>query len=325
MKALVLAGFSLALLVFPATQVSAAAGSSRLAYHWPVKPFYQQHPVRGTFGDPRIAGSRQPFGQTGPTQVGGHSFHNGVDIAAPAGTRVYPVVSGRVARAKAGQIIVRTRDGRSFQYYHLTKAPAVRVGKTVVARRTILGWIRSTYEHVHLAEIDGSVVRNPLDPGHLEPYRDSTTPLATGLYVHAGLVAHPLGTRALRPGDELAVAAADAPTMRMPGQWDGLPQTPALVEWRLFRGQTATAWRIALDFRHTQPPPSHFWEVYGAGTYQSCPTFAGRIYHGLPGRYLFRLHIRPDRLQPGPYRLSVRVADTHGNRSTTRWPLVIVD
>lgn len=325
MKALVLAALSLALLVFPATQVSAAAGPSRLAYSWPIRPFYRQHPVRGAFGDPRVASSRQLFGQTGPSQVGGHSFHNGVDIAAPAGAPVYPVVSGTVARARTGQIVVRTRDGRSFQYYHLTKAPAVRVGKTVVARRTVLGWIRSTYEHVHLAEIDGSIVHNPLDPGHLEPYRDSTRPLATTLYVHSGLVAHPLGTRALNPGEELAVAAADPQTMPMPGQWGDLPQTPALVEWRLFRGQIPTPWRITVDFRHTQPPPWYFWQAYGAGTYQNCPTFADRIYHGLPGRYLFRLHIHPERLQPGPYRLSVQVADTHGNRSTTRWPLVIAD
>jgi hypothetical protein len=123
----------------------------------------------------------------------------------------------------------------------------------------------------------------------------------------------------------LAVAAADPPTLEVPAPWDGLPQAPALVEWRLFRGQTGTPWRIAVDFRHTEPRQRLFWEIYGAGTYQNNPTFAGRIYHGTPGRYLVRLHIHPDRLQPGPYTLAVRVADTHGNRSTTRFPLVIVD
>jgi hypothetical protein len=86
-----------------------------------------------------------------------------------------------------------------------------------------------------------------------------------------------------------------------------------------------TPWRVVVDFRHTQPPPWYFWQVYGTGTYQNCPTFADRIYHGLPGRYLFRVRIHPNRLQPGLYRLSVRVADTHENQSTTRWPLVIAD
>src|SRR5688572_15595570 len=47
-------------------------------YRWPVKPFDRQHPVRGFFGDPRIANH-------------GHSkqFHFGVDISAPNGTPVF--------------------------------------------------------------------------------------------------------------------------------------------------------------------------------------------------------------------------------------------
>jgi hypothetical protein len=324
MKALVVAVLSLALLAVPAT-LTQAANSRYPAYHWPIKPFNQQHPIRGAFGDPRIVTAGQPFGLTGPDRPGGHSFHNGVDIAAATGTPVYPVVSGVVVRNKPGQIVVHTRDGRSFQYYHLTAAPSVRVGRTVVAGHTVLGWIRSTYQHVHLAEIDGSVIHNPLDPGHLEPYRDWTRPSAIALYTHVGPGAKLLENHAVGPGDELAVAAADPPVISAPGSWYGLPQTPALVEWRLFRGTVGTPWRIAVDFRHTQPPARYFWNVYGAGTYQNCPTFADHIYHGTRGRYLFRLHIHPDRLQPGPYRLAVRVTDTHGNRSTTRWPLVVTD
>jgi hypothetical protein len=320
-----LAALSLALLIVPATQVTAASSSSRFTYHWPVKPFNQQHPVRAAFGEPRIVSTKQPFGQTGPGQSDGYSFHNGIDIVAAPGARVYPVVTGRVVRAKPGQIVVHTNDGRSFQYYHLTAAPAVRIGKTVVAGRTVLGWIRPDFQHVHLAEIDGPVVHNPLDPGHLEPYGDLTRPIATELYLTNGSVARPLDKRAIGPGNMLAVAAADPPTLEVPAPWDGLPQAPALVEWRLFRGQTGTPWRIAVDFRHTEPRQRLFWEIYGAGTYQNCPTFTNRIYHHMPGRYLFRLHIHPDRLQPGPYRLAVRLTDTHGNRSTTRWPLVIVD
>ena len=325
MKALIVAVLSLALLVIPATQVTASPTSSRLTYHWPIKPFNQQHPVRGAFGDPRIVSTDQPFGWTWANQSGGHSFHNGIDIVALPGTPVYPVVSGRVVRAKPGQIVVYTSDGRSFQYYHLSVGPAVRVGKTVVAERTVLGWIRPQYEHVHLAEIDGSVIHNPLDPGHLEPYNDRTKPVATALYLQDGRGASPLNGRSIGRGDHLAVDAADPQAVGVPGKWDGLPQAPALVEWRLFHGQTTTAWRIAVDFRHTQPPPRYFWEVYGAGTYPNSPSFADHIYHGTPGRYLFRLHIQPGRLRPGLYRIAARVTDTHGNRSTTRWPLVITD
>lgn len=324
MKALAVAALFLALLVVPPTRIDAAASSASLTYHWPIKPFNQQHPIRGAFGDPRTI-SDQPLGSTGRNQAGAYSFHNGVDIVAPPGTPVYPVVSGRIVRAEPGQIVVHTRDGRSFQYYHLTASPAVRVGTRVVAGHTVLGWIRPQWEHVHLAEIDGSVIHNPLDPGHLEPYSDRTKPIASELYVDDGSVGSPLDGRSIAPGDKLAVAATDSQAFAMPGPWDGLPQAPALVEWRLFHGQTSTAWKIAVDFRHTQPALRYFWEIYGAGTYQNSPTFADQIYHGTPGRYLFRLRIHPARLQPGAYRLAVRVTDTHGNRSTARWPLVIAD
>lgn len=326
MKTLVVVGLSLALLLVPATRLAAATNSSasgRLSYHWPIKPFGSQHPVRGGFGDPRLVTSGQPFGWTGPGVTRAHSFHNGVDIVAPAGTPVYPVVSGRVVRAKPGQIVVDTFDDRTFQYYHLSKARSVQRGKLVVASHTVLGWIRTQYGHVHLAEIDHHLVHNPLDPGHLEPYSDHTKPAATELYVDNGPVPSPIEGRSIRPGDLLAVAAADPPTRAVPDPWTDCPQAPALVEWRLFHGNKRTAWQVAADFRHTQPAPRAFWEVYGAGTYQNTPTFEGRIYHGMPGRYLFRLPIQPSHRAPGLYRLAVRVSDVRGNRSTAWWPLQI--
>ena len=42
----------------------------------PVKPFDEQHPVRGFFCDPRIGAK------------GSKAFHFGVDVAAPDGTAV---------------------------------------------------------------------------------------------------------------------------------------------------------------------------------------------------------------------------------------------
>jgi len=57
MKSLVVAGLLLALLVTPGTLGVAAAASSPcsrptpgFAYHWPIKPFDHQHPVRGGVG-----------------------------------------------------------------------------------------------------------------------------------------------------------------------------------------------------------------------------------------------------------------------------------
>ena len=69
---------------------SAGAASS---YGWPFKPFNKQHPIRGFFGDPRTVYENGVLagGFDGP---GFFSFHQGVDISAPDGTPIYPVVSG---------------------------------------------------------------------------------------------------------------------------------------------------------------------------------------------------------------------------------------
>jgi hypothetical protein len=276
------------------------------------------HPVRGAFGDPRGVHTLQPFGWTGPNRVGSDSFHSGIDVFATPGTPVYPVVSGRVVIRGQNLIVVRTADGRSFQYDHLARA--VHRGQFVVAERTVLGWIQTRFGHVHLTEVDGHVGHNPLDPGHLEPYHDKTTPTATGLYVEDGPLPSELAGRSVGPNARLVVAVADPQPLPTPGPWLGLPQVPALVEWRL-DGRTHTSWRIAADFRKTAPPPRDFWQVYGPGTYQNSPVFDHRLFLGTPGRYLIRLHFRS--VRPGLYRVDVRVADVCENQSIASWPLHI--
>lgn len=215
-------------------------------YHWPVRPFDSQHPLQGIFGDPRTVYPLQPFGRTGPNRKGTHSFHNGVDISAKAGTPVYPVVSGRVVVAIPDEIVVHTDDGRSFQYYHLDRA--VHSDQIVVAQRTILGRVKAKYLHVHLAEIDGCLVHNPLAPGHLIPYRDPTKPAAVGIYIDNGGGPRPLAAAHLRARDTLVVAATDPPAQPLLDPYSSPPQIPALIEWRLFHGGTHTAWKVSVDF-----------------------------------------------------------------------------
>ncbi|HKD94770.1 MAG TPA: M23 family metallopeptidase [Gaiellaceae bacterium] len=319
----------LAIFLLPSNQAAATTKRSLCAhpprtpftYHWPVKPFDREHPIRGAFGDPRTVNLEHPFGWTGPLELGAHSFHNGVDIVAGPGTPVYPVVSGQVVVAKEDKIVVRTRGNRSFQYYHLLSA--VRQGQRVVVDRTVLGWIQAAYRHVHLAEIDGGRVHNPLDPGHLEPYRDRTTPRATRLYVDDGPQPFRLQGGWLRPQDQLAVAAGNLPAMALPRPWLGLPQTPALVEWRLFHDGRHGRWKIAADFRKTEPGRRDFWRVYGPGTYQNFPVFSHHLYRGTHGLYLFRIGPHPNHLSPGLDQLQVRVAGVCGNHSTTTWPLAV--
>jgi len=288
-------------------------------YHWPVRPFDSQHPVQGVFGDPRTVYTLQPFGRTGPNRKGAHSFHNGIDISAKAGTPVYPVVSGRVVVATPNEIVVHTDDGRSFQYYHLDQA--VHRGQIVTAQRTILGKVNAKYLHVHLAEIDGSLVHNPLDPGHLTPYRDRKKPTAVGIYIDNGGGPRPLVAAHLGARDTLVVAATDPPAQQLLDPYSGLPQIPALIEWRLFHSGTHTAWKVTADFRLTQPPPRAFWHIYAPGTYQNNPVFEHRLFSATPGRYLFRLGLDATRLHHGSYRLQVRITDISHNSSTASWPL----
>ena len=296
-----------------------------LVYHWPIKPFDRQHPIRGNFGDPRTIVSGSRLGRDTAFTPGSYAFHNGIDIYAPTGTAVYPVVSGRAGIGYGDEVIVLTRDGRTFQYFHVR--PAVAPGQHVVAYRTVIGHVRPGWLHVHLSEIDGFRVHNPLDPGHLEPYRDRTVPV-----VHRVEATGP-GGDALPATDlhglvRLIADASDMPPLAVPGEWFGFPVTPALIRWRLTRaGAHAVApWRTAVDFRRTEPPNRRFWEVYAAGTYQNFPVFGHRYFVRRAGSYLFELSRAPldtRRLANGRYVLTVRAADVCGNVGALRVPLRI--
>src|SRR5581483_6598679 len=76
-------------------------------YRWPIRPFDRQHPVRGFLGDPRTFYANLGDIPT-PTTDGLFSFHNGVDIVAHAGTKVYSILSGVVTRATIDEIVVKS-------------------------------------------------------------------------------------------------------------------------------------------------------------------------------------------------------------------------
>src|SRR5580765_9033737 len=80
---------------------------SASAYPWPIKPFHQQHPIRANFGDPRTRfwNTMLTDGLQGP---GLFQFHNGIDIAAPEGTPVYPVRSGTARLIDGAAVLVRS-------------------------------------------------------------------------------------------------------------------------------------------------------------------------------------------------------------------------
>lgn len=269
-----------------------------LDYGWPVLPFGAQHPIRGGFGDPRTV-SLEKLGLDDSGDPGDYSFHNGIDISAHEWTVIYPVVSGRVRVIGTDELVVHASRRRTFQYFHLM--PLVVTGEQVVADVTPLGVIRSA-RHVHLSEIDRGKVVNPLL--HIRPYDDGTVPVLRDLRIVDR-----------RGRLSMTVEAADPAPLPVPGVWDGLPLAPALVRSTLTRNGRVVWQRVAADFRASEPPKQDFWRVYGDGTYQNFPVFAGHYYWRLAGRYVFRLTGKPVALPGGRYVVHVAAADECGNEA----------
>lgn len=298
----------------------AVAATRDSAYGWPVKPFDQPHPVRGDLGDPRTLFHGPPNLRTLLGGAGAFQFHFGIDISAPDGTPVYPVVSGRVISVHGDWLVVDAGDGRTFEYWHI--APVVRAGAEVQTDVTVLGRIRRGNEHVHLTERDNGVAVNPLAPGHLEPYWDHTRPRVEAVYFRRSVTSSDLMPEFLRGRIELIASAYDLPQIRVPGAWDDLPVTPALVTWRIENAVTqrvVVPAQTAYDVRSAMPPNKLFWRIYARGTHGNMSVFGKHYSYMQPGRYLFRLApggFDTRTLRDGVYDLIVTASDIRGNSSS---------
>ena len=219
----------LVLITALAALLSPAAADA--AYSWPLKPFDQQHPVRGFFGDPRV-------GESATGRVESKTFHFGIDISAPDGTAVYAIASGRVVweSQRPETIAIRASEGSVFAYWHIV--PAVRNGQYAVASKTILGRIARGWGHVHLAElVDGRYV-NPLRRGALTPYVDSTRPTIHAFsFERAG---RSIGRRKLAGRFDLVSETWDETPVSVPGKWANKPVMPAVVRWRILGTEHTT-------------------------------------------------------------------------------------
>jgi len=274
------------------------------SYGWPVKPFHRQHPVRGYFGDPRIADGGVS-----------RSFHFGVDVSAPDGTPVFATATGSVSRHPLHNVVVviHRADGVEFEYWHVI--PTVTSGRAT-AYQTIIGHIEKPWAHLHFSERRGGVYVNPLRPGAMGPYADRTCPAATKLGFERDGKA--LGRRALHGSFEIVLEATDAPAMSAPRPWFQLPVTPALIRWRIVdqSNRGVTPWQTAFDVRE-RLPQAEFSTVYATGTAQNHPD--------RPGRYRFRLAsgFSAGSLGPGAYALRVMLVDSRGNGSRASWPFSV--
>ena len=149
---------------------------------WPVRPQHAQHPIRGSFLDPR-----------GADNDGLSGYHFGIDVnvddrrpggGAPVGLshRVYAVESGVVTEPvndptrSCGN---RRLDIGHFAYWHTS--PIVHVGQRVSGGQQI-GWTCLGEWHVHLSEWQryrgARVWVNPLHRGgRLVPFADTLPPV----------------------------------------------------------------------------------------------------------------------------------------------------
>ena len=308
-----LAAAALTVVALAATLPAAAA-----AYSWPIKPFFEPHPIRGDFGDPRTVfiDTADTDGLTGP---GSFTFHNGVDITAPFGTPVYPVLNGTVKLLSAGTVQVTSRGSRAFQYQHVT--PAVKNGQHVVARRTVLGYVEKWAGHVHLSEIRHGALVNPLLKGHLTPYVDTTKPWLRNFGITSLQTGQPEALVGVHGSVTLTVEAYDRPELASPSPWSRMPVTPAIVGWRMttLAGKAVVPGHKIFDVTGGLPAQPTFWSVFARGTYQNNPRFNRQVYSGLPGRYIFNLTPTPidtHQFPNGLYQITASAYDVRGHRAT---------
>jgi hypothetical protein len=273
--------FSLLALLVPATAT---------AYGWPIKPFYQQHLVRGYFNDPRLSGDES-------------GFHFGVDISAPDGTPVYAIEPGRARPRGMSVAIFPKRGGHLLSYWHVI--PAV-VKNQRVRRHQLIGRVAPGAEHVHLAEYKDGTYINPLRLGALAPYIDDTVPQIPSLTFYSS--GRPIPPEGVTGTVDITAEAFDTPPVPIPIPWNQAIYSPSLIRWRIVKGQhTLRQWETPVDFRTFLLPINLFNFVYAPGTFQNK---AGRR-----GRYEFYLaHQFDTRVLPnGSYVLQVEALDEQEN------------
>jgi hypothetical protein len=192
----------------------------------------------------------------------------------------------------------------------------------VAARETVLGRILRGSQHVHLTALQDGRPVNPLAPGRIGPYVDTTTPTVHAITFRARDVGPDLMPEYLHGRVEIVAAASDTPAIAVPGKWAGLPVTPAKLTFHvssLPQRQTVVSETTAMDVSRTLPPTSDMWHTYARGTHMNMVQMGSHRYWYNPGVYLFKLTptaFDTHRLRDGVYEMTVTAWDTDGNHST---------
>ncbi len=311
---------------------------------WPVAPLREQHPIRGSFLDPR------------PDPELGAIYHTGVDIAVPddrpeAGAppgrthRVYAIEGGEVAQATPRGVRGLVRLGH-FIYDHVDarveRGQLIRPGQ-------VIGWTCEDSWHVHLTEfiVSGGqrLLVNPLRrSGKLHPYVDRAPPeVFEARYYTPATPAwrrRPRTTVALLPqaGQRLdrrrlfgrvdvRVRVSDPQSFigwfsRLPHL--AAPHHPFRIAVTLLQEATGKILERRDVFWAQQLLEQPAGQHFAPGTEQNLPANGCMRFHGAlacDGTYWFRLFPKPywdtTRLPNGRYRLRVRVWDLAENACKT--------
>ena len=257
---------------------------------------------------------------------GGFSFHQGVDISAPNGSPVYAVAGGTVVRVTHEWVRVDCGNGRAFEYWHLESR--VHVGQRVEAGQTLIGNVRRPQQHVHLTQLQDGHAVNPVAPGRLAPYRDTTSPRVVDIALRQSETGPDEMPQFVQGRVLLVAEAVDEPAMPVPGIWHDLPVTPARISWRIekWAGRVIVPEHIARDVRESLPSNGLFWSTFARGTCQNMSVFGKHYSYLQPGRYLFKLSPEPfdtRALRDGVYELVVTAEDVAGNHDVQRLRITV--
>lgn len=323
---------------------------TRLSAGWPVSPRDAQHPIRGSFIDPR-----------GTDDNGLSGYHFGIDInvddrhpdpGAPAGLshRVYALDSGVAAmpaNTQSRRCVNRRLDVGHFSYWHVS--PTVRPGAPVRAGQQI-GWTCLGVWHVHVSEWQTAqgvrIWVNPIHRGGaFTPYTDTSPPQIGGLHfvtpprtpwrpvksLREPDTSKPVPAAALRGRVELR-ARIDDPQSFL-GFLKDDPAWPSAWSpyWVRVTISSTSSGRVVLSrtsFRADQMPQTPYLVHYAPGTIeddnmQECvgpprlPVCDGTYWYRPLSR--FREEYWDTRTVPnGTYTISVQAADYAKNVATRR-------
>jgi murein DD-endopeptidase MepM/ murein hydrolase activator NlpD len=250
---------------------------------WPLRPFHQQHPLRAGLNERRPA-----------------NMHKGVDIQAQDGTPVYAMQPGTASVVAAGTPDERVQVG-NYLYWHVRHR--VQTGQFVSAYHTVVGTIINGAGHLHLSELSGALLLNPLRPGGrvLSPWTDTQAPVI-------GLPQS--------QGGRVTVQVFDPQSFRALIKYRTPVLAPAALAYRAWdaAGRDVTGLQFALRGSQHLPDAAR-WVVYAGDAYPPGWTcFDRRLACRPHWNYRLAGGLAPP-LPPTARRLSIYAWDWAGNRS----------